>query len=344
MKMTTVGSIVAVAGALVAGPAVAKVEMKLAHFVTPKHTFSKWLAGWAKEVEQKSGGEITFKIFPGAQMGPPPKYYDIARTGRAEVVWSAHGFTPGRFPLTELSNMPFLIGSAEIGTKVLNDKTLRAKYLDKEHRGVKVLALLTHQPGNINTASKPVRTIADMKGLRIRFASQTIREFIRALGGTPRGLPPTQIVDQMQKGTLDGAFIDYGGAGIAFRMGPVTKYTTEMYSYVTSFCVCMNQRAYDGLSPKLKKVIDDTMTGREKEIGHAFDVLDAIGKKIMMKAGTKPVVLSAEQAKKFREIGAQVTEKHLARLEKKGLPARAVYAMMKELSAKHAKTSRNFMK
>jgi len=331
------------AAALWSGVAQAKTEMKLAHFVTPKHAFSQWLAGWAKDVEKKSGGEISFKIFPGSQMGPPPKYYDIARTGRAEVTWSAHGFTPGRFPLTELSNMPFLIGSAEIGTKVLNDATLRAKYLDKEHKGVKVLVLLTHQPGNIHTAKKPVRTIADMKGLRIRFASQTIRDFVRELGGTPRGLPPTQIVDQMQKGTLDGAFIDYGGAGIAFRMGPVTKYTTEMYSYVTSFCVCMNAKAYAALSPKLKKVIDQSVVAKEKEIGHAWDKLDPIGKGIMMKAGTTPIILSAAEKAKFRAVGEKVTERRIAALEKKGLPARAVYAMMKALAAKHAKTSRNFL-
>jgi len=106
----------------------------------------------------------------------------------------------------------------------------------------------------------------------------------------------------------------------------------------------MNAKAYAALSSKLKQVVDDTMTGREKEIGHAFDMLDVIGKKIMMKAGTKPVVLSAEQTKKFREAGAKVTERHLLKLEKKGLPAREVYAMMKELSAKHAKTSRNFMR
>ncbi len=332
------------AAAAWSAPASAKIELKLAHFVTAKHSFSQWLARWAKEVEQKSGGEIAFKVFPGAQMGPPPKYYDLARTGRADVTWSGHGFTPGRFPLTELSNMPFLIGSAEIGTKVLNDAGLRAKYLDAEHKGTKVLVLLTHQPGNIHTAKTPVRTIEDMKGLRIRFASQTIRDFIRALGATPRGLPPTQIVDQMQKGTLDGAFIDYGGAGIAFRMGPVTKFTTEMYSYVASFSVNMNAKTWASLPPKLKKVIDDTMTGREKEIGHEWDKLDAIGKNIMVKAGTTPVLLSAEQAKKFREVGARVTEARIAALEKKGLPAREVYAAMKALAAKHATGSRNFLR
>ena len=343
--LKTAAAAAALAGAVLwSASASAKIEMKLAHFVTPKHSFSQWLARWAKEVEQKSGGEIAFKLFPGAQMGPPPKYYDIARTGRADVTWSVHGFTPGRFPLTEMSNMPFLIGSAEIGTKVLNDAGLRARYLDKEHKGVKVLVLLTHQPGNIHTAKKPVRTTADMKGLRLRFASQTIRDYIRALGATPRGLPPTQIVEQMQKGTLDGAFIDYGGAGIAFRMGPVTKYTTEMYSYVASFSVNMNAKRYDSLSAKLKKVIDDTVTGREKEIGHEWDKLDAIGKKIMMKAGMTPIQLSDAEAKKFREVGAKVTEARIAALEKKGLPARAVYTMMKSLAAKHEKTSRNFLR
>ena len=96
----------------------------------------------------------------------------------------------------------------------------------------------------------------------------------------------------------------------------------------------MNAKRYASLSPKLKKVIDDTMTGREKEIGHEWDKLDAIGKKIMMKAGMKPIVLSAEQRAKFREVGVRVTEQRVAALEKKGLPARQVHAMMKALAAK----------
>ena len=94
---------------------------------------------------------------------------------------------------------------AEIGTKVMNDPVLRKKYLDPEHKGVKVLMLLTHQPGNINTAKKAVRRLEDIKGLRLRFASATIRDFITALGGTPVGMPPTRITESMQKGTIDGA-------------------------------------------------------------------------------------------------------------------------------------------
>lgn len=317
-------------------------ELKLAHFVTPKHSYSQWLERWTKEIEKKSNGEIKFTIFPNNQMGPPPVYYDLARKGRADVTWFNHGFTPGRFPLTELSHLPFLIGSAEIGAKVLNDETLLKKYLDAEHKGVKLLQLMTHQPGNIHTANKPVRTVADMKGLRLRAASRTIVDFIRVLGATPRGLPPTQIVEQMEKGTLDGAFIDYGGAGIAFRMGPVTKYTTEMYSYVSSFGVAMNEKTFSSLPPNLQKLVASTMKGREKEVGHEWDKLDAIGKAIMVKAGTKPIILTKAEMDRFRAAGAKVTEAALAAKEKKGLPARAAYKMMKDLADKHAKTSKVF--
>jgi TRAP-type C4-dicarboxylate transport system substrate-binding protein len=319
-----------------------KIEIKVAEFVGAQHFMSKWLVKWGEGLEKASNGRFVVKHFPGAQMGPVPVHYDLARDGRAEVSWFLHGATPGRVPLTELIQLPYFVGSAEIGTKVLNDAALRAKYLDAEHRGLKVLLLLTHQPGQIHTVRKPVRTADDLKGQRIRPASATIRDFVAALGGTPVGVPPNEQVEQLQKGTLDGSFIDYGGAGIAFKMGGVVKYTTEMYSYVSSFGVAMNPAFYDKLPPDLKKIIDDSMKGVEKEVGEGWDALDGVGKKLIVDGGAEIIKLSAAEDKRFRAVGAQVTEAKLKELEGKGLPARAVYAMMKALSEKHAKTSKNF--
>lgn len=331
--------------AMMAGAAEAQnKQLKIAHFVTPKHSVSKWIEKWSKQIAAETKGEVSFKIFPGGQLGPPPKYYDIARRGQADVTWLVHGFTPGRFPLSEISNLPYMVSSAEVGIKMLNDPELKPKFLDAEHKGVRPLLLMTHQPGNIHTAKKPIRGTGDMKGMRIRFASATIKDFIAALGGTPVGMPPTQIVDNMQKGSLDGAFIDYGGAGIAFGMGPATKYTTEMYSYVASFCVCMNKRTYDGLSANNRRIIDASVKGVGKEVGHEWDKLDPIGKGIMQKSGMTPVKLSAAEDKKFRAIGAKVAEAKIAQLEKKGLPARQVYDLMRKLAAKHQATSRSFWK
>src|SRR5882724_785344 len=142
-----------------------KYEVKVAEFVGPQHFMTKWLMQWGEKLEKASGGRLVFKHFPGAQMAPAPAHYDLARTGQADVSWFLHGGTPGRFPLTEIVNLPFMVGSAEIGTKVLNDAQLRAKYLDAEHRGVKVLVLFTHQPGGPHTTRKPIRSLDDFKGL-----------------------------------------------------------------------------------------------------------------------------------------------------------------------------------
>ena len=338
-------SVLATTAGALAAPAVwaqQKFEMKLAYFVGDQHAMSRWLIKWSEQLEKESGGRITVKRFPGSQMGPVQQHYDFARTGQADVSWFLHGATPGRFPLTELVQVPYLVGSAEIGTKVLNDAELRTKYLDAEHRGLKVLLLLTHQPGNVHTTRKPIRTADDMRGLRIRFASPTIRDFVAALGGTPVGVVPTEQVEQLQKGTIDGVFIDYGGAGIAFKMGGILKYSTEMYSYVSSFGVGMNEDFWNKLPGDLKALVTKSMTGVEKEVGEAWDALDVPGKKAIVDGGGEAIKLSADENAKFRRIGAEVSEAKVKELEGKGLPARAVYAMMKSLAEKHAATSKNF--
>jgi TRAP-type transport system periplasmic protein len=319
-----------------------KFEMKLAYFVGDQHSVSQWLIRWSEQLEKDSGGRITVKRFPNAQMGPTPGHYDFARTGQADVAWFLHGGTPGRFPLTEIVNLPFMIGSAEIGMKVLNDAELRSKYLDAEHKGIKVLMLFTHQPGGPHTTKKAIRTLEDFKGMRLRFASPTVRDLVQALGATPVGVPPTEIAEQLQKGTIDGTFIDYGGAGIAFRLGGIVKFSTELYAYVTSFGVGMNEDFWAKLPPDLKDLVMKSVTGKEKEIGEAWDSLDVPGKKALMDGGGEAIKLSAAENAKVRAIGAEVSEAKIKELDGKGLPARQVYDMMRALASKHAATSKNF--
>jgi TRAP-type C4-dicarboxylate transport system substrate-binding protein len=319
-----------------------KYEMKLAYFVGDQHAMSQWLIKWSEGLEKDSGGRIAVKRFPNAQMGPTPQHYDFARTGQADVAWFLHGGTPGRFPLTELINLPFMVGSAEIGTKVINDAELRTKYLDAEHKGIKVLLLLTHQPGGPHTTKKPIRTLDDFKGLRLRFASPTVRDLVQGLGATPVGVPPTEMAEQLQKGTLDGVFIDYGGAGIAFKLGGILKYSTELYSYVTSFGVGMNEEFWGKLPPDLQQLVARSMTGKEKEIGEAWDALDVPGKKALIDAGGEAIKFSAADQTRVRAIGAEVSEAKVKELDGKGMPGRAVYNLMRELADKHAKTSKSF--
>jgi TRAP-type C4-dicarboxylate transport system substrate-binding protein len=341
MKVKILAAAVALAFA-VGAQAQQKHEIKVATFVGPQHFSNQWLVKWGEKLEKASGGRLAFKHFPSSQLGPTPAMYDLARTGQAEVSFFLHGATPGRFLLTELIQLPYVAGSAEIGTKVINDAGLRARYFDPEHRGVKVLLLLTHQPGNVHTTRKPIRSADDMRGLRIRFSGPVIRDFIARLGGTAVGVQPNEQLEQLQKGVLDGTFIDYGGAGVAFKMGGTVKYSTEMYSYVSSFGIGMNPDFYKGLPADLRKLVDDSVKGVEKEMGEGWDALDDVGKKLLVDGGAQPIKLSAAEDKRFRQVGMEVTEAKLKELEGKGLPARAAFKQIQELSAKHAQTSRNF--
>jgi len=173
-------------------------------------------------------------------------------------------------------------------------------------------------------------------------ASATIRDFVAALGATPVGVQATEQVEQLQKGTIDGTFIDYGGAGIAFKMGAVLKYSTEMYSYVSSFGIGMNEDFWNKLPPDLKQLVTKSMTGVEKDVGEAWDTLDIPGKKAIMDGGAEAIRLSPEENAKFRKIGAEVAEAKVKELDGKGMPARAIYTTIKSLADKHAKTSKNF--
>jgi len=318
--------------------------LKLAHFIASPHFFSKYLENWAKELEKKSNGRLVVNVFPGSQLGPAPKYYDMARKGVVDIVWHLHGATPGRFPLTELSHLPYVVPSAEVGTKMLNHPDILDKYLSKEHKGVKVLYLFTHQPGNLHSRKKPVRTVEDLKGLRIRFASATIKDWVAALGGTPVGVPPNQIADGLQMGTIDGVLIDYGGAHTAFKLGGLIKYTTEMYSYVASFVICMNPKSFQRLPKDLQQLIEDTTSNVAGQIGKLWDDADAPGKAYLIREGGKTIHLSKEEDAKFKQIAKKVIDNKIAMLEKKGLPARTVYNKMIELSEEYGKTSKNFWK
>lgn len=308
------------------------VELKLSYYVGDQHAMSQWLIRWAEALEKRSNGQLVVKRFPGAQLGPAQQHYDLARTGRAEIAWFFHGGTPGRFPLTELINLPYMVGSADAGTRVLNDPELRQKYLDPEHKGVKVLVLFTHPPGQVHTAKKPIRTLSDLKGQRVRFPSPPVRDFLEALGATPVGVAPTEMVEQLQKGAIDGVMIDYGGAGIAFRMGGTVKHTTELNAYVTSFGLAMNEDVWNKLSPELQKVIADTTAAMLPEIGPAWDGIDAAGKKALMDGGMQVSRLSPEDDARARRVGADVAASRLAELEAKGLPARQVHKLMKSIA------------
>jgi TRAP-type transport system periplasmic protein len=339
---------IALGTTLLASSAVAQenFELKFASYIPEPHALSQWFIKWGDQLAKDSNGRITIKRFFGSQMGPANQHYDLARTGQADIAWFFHGGTPGRFPLTEIINMPYMVGSGEIGTKVLNDPELRDKYLEPEHKTTHLLAMVTHQPGGLHTTKKQVRTLDDIKGMRIRFPSPPIRDFLRALGASAVGVPPTEVAEQLSKGVIDGALTDYGGAAFALQLGGVIKHTTELYVYVTSFGMAMNEGVWGRMPADLRKMMTDSLAGaRTKgDLGVILDGLDPLGKKSLADQGGRAERLPAEEEAKMRRVGEEISQQHLKELEAKKLPAREVYTLMRSLADRHGKTSMSFWK
>lgn len=303
-------------------------ELKVATFVTPKHGMSQWIEKWAATLTEKSEGRLNFELLHGAQMGPPPAYYDLAANGQADITWVLHGATPGRFKLTEVSNMPFLFCSAEQATRALNDPAVR-EFIDPEHRGVKVLTTFMHPPGQINMNGGPVLSLADLEGKALRPPSKSVGQLIAMMGGKPVGLPPTAMAESLQKGTIDGTMIDYGGAGLAFQLGPFLTDITEVYAYTSSFALVMNPDSFDGLPDDLQAMINDSLDNVSAEIGQTWDKLDAIGKDVLQKAGVAIHKLPDAELSKLKGIGTKQTEGYLKSLDDAGLQGSAVMDALK---------------
>ena len=287
---------------------------------------SQWLIKWAEKLEKASGGRLVFKHFPGSQMGPTRQHYDFARTGQADVVLVPARRTPGRFPLTEIIQLPYLVGSAEIGTKVLNDRRA-AREISRRRAQGRQGAAAAHAPAGQRAHHQE----ADPHRRRHEGPAACASPRRPSAISSPRSAARRSACcrpsrsSSCRRARIDGTFIDYGGAGIAFKMGGTLKYSTEMYSYVSSFGVGMNPDFWAKLPPDLQELVTKSMAGVEKEVGEAWDALDVPGKKALIDGGGEAIKLSPAENAKFRKIGAEVAEAKVKELEGKGMPARAVY-------------------
>ena len=160
----------AVAITLGAGSAQAQtVTLKLSHFVPPQHVFHKWITAWAEKIEKESNGRLKFEIDPNGQLvGPPNRQFDAARNGIVDIAWCLHGVTPGRYPMTELANLPFTFPSVGVNLPEMAKRLteLAPKYLAAEHTGLHILHLLHHLAEILHGLSSTSKLASPASGSR----------------------------------------------------------------------------------------------------------------------------------------------------------------------------------
>lgn len=308
------------------------IELKLSHYLPPSNVISKELDRWAAELEQKSNGRLKIAIFGAGQMGPPPRQYDLARTGVADMAYLLHGFLPGRFALTELAHLPNVFDRAGADGKIRSLSVAEASAivtgltpeLTPEHTGTKPLFIVACPTVSPMFKQKEVRTPADAKGLRIRHNGPIGAAMVESWGASPAAVAPAELGDAIQKGTIDGMLFNYEAAQ-SFQIGGDIRNVTELNSATATFALVINQKRYDALPADLRALIDQN-SGVEtaRRIGALYDKAEAEGREYVVKAGVKITVPTEEERKAFRDAAAPVVERTVAGLEAKNLPAKAV--------------------
>jgi len=302
------------------------IELRVAQPFSPKHTVQTMvLDPWAKKIEEMTGGKVKVTMFPGGALGKADDHYSLAEKGIADISYALQDYTPGRFPLTSVYELPFMIPSAE-KTSVAMWKTYeKFPEFRKEYSKVKVLALFCHPPGHFNTVSKPIRTLNDFKGLKIRTASQPgVIDALKVFGAVPVTMAVSDSYSALERGVVDGTVLPWEGLYV-FNQAELLKYSTEADFYTTTMMFVMNKRKYNSLPPDVKKVIDQT-TGLvlSRETGRVYDKMRPVYKERCLEKGMQVIQLPPEDTEKLKALTMPIREDWIKDMNKKRLPGKAV--------------------
>lgn len=311
-----------------------KVVLRLSHFLpAPAAMNTKVFEPWAKKIEEESNGRLEIEIYPGSTLSKAGSTYEAATKGVIDIGVQLQGYTSGRFPLSQIAELPGLSNSSAqmscLMQSLYDDGTLAEEYQDSH-----VLALYGLGPGVLHTTNKAISTPDDMQGMRIRRPSSVAGDLIESMGGSPVGLPANDIYTSLQRGVIDGLSLPWDGVP-DFRLNELVKYHTNIPLYSSAFVVNMNQQKYDSLPEDLKKILDDNSGMKLANlVGTVISEMDTKALKAAKDAGD--TIVEVPDPLNDPEWAAPLsagTEKYLASVRASGLDADSVYERVKEVSS-----------
>ena len=237
----------------------------------------------------------------------------------------AHGYTAGRFPLTQIVELPGLSNSAEQQSCILH-KLYDDGVITKEYEDTHLLYMIGTGPGALHTIDKPLRTPADMKGLRIRQPSAVASYIIDTVGASPVGMPAPDTYTSLERGVIDGLCFAWQPIR-AFRLDELVNTHTNIPFYSAALVVSMNKDKYDSLPDDLKRVLD-SHSGKSMaaQTAKVFDVANA---EVMAAARAKgDIIIDVPDPLTDPDWSGPLIEgsqKYLDEVSASGLDAQAVY-------------------
>jgi TRAP-type transport system periplasmic protein len=285
-----------------------------------------------EEVAEVTNGTVTIEVVPAAGLGPAPATYENTVVGAQDLGWALHGYTPGRFPLTGIVEMPFMFESATEATEALWTLYEEFPALQEEYSDVHVLALFTHDAGQLWTSGEPVTSTEDMEGRTLRAPGPMQEALITELGGSPVGLPSPELFDALERGVVDGLMIAHSGLD-SFNLYEVLDNGLECNCYVAAQFLVASQDAWARLSPEQQEAIDE-IAGRELSL-RAAEVYDAEFEAVNAKLeaqGIEVTPLEGEERERWHAAGDEVAQAWIDDREAEGAPAQDMYDRLQEIA------------
>mgnify|MGYP001828241819 CR=1 FL=1 len=340
LKAAGAAAVSAVAFAAVATSALAAdVTLRLHQFLpvqanVPKNIIDPWI----EKVMSESDGRIEIQHFPSMQLGgKPPELIDQAIDGVADIVWTVSGYTPGRFPHTEVFELPFMMTNAEATSRAYWD--MAQKYMvGKEFKDFHVLGLWVHGPGLIHS-SDPIMSPSDLNGVKLRAPTRVTNMMFSSMGATAVGMPVPAVPEALSKGVIDATVIPWEVTG-ALKVPELVSNHLEFGDstlYTTTFLFAMNKAAYDALPDDLKAVLDAN-SGAEFSAfaGKQMQADDAPGREAAMDLGNSITTLTPEQVEEWRAAAAPTIDAWIAEVGEQGIDGAALIEEARALIAKYS--------
>jgi TRAP-type C4-dicarboxylate transport system substrate-binding protein len=317
-----------------------EVVLKVHHFLPPASLAqTKFIAPWCDRIAAESQGRMKCQIYPSMQLGgTPPQLVNQVRDGVADIVWTLPGYTPGRFPLSEVFELPFFTTTYEASSRALWD--FMQTHAAGELAGMKPIATWVNGPNVLHLRDKPVRTLDDLKGLKIRAPSRLGNKLLAALGATPVGMPVPQMAESLSKGVIDGALVPWEVVP-ATKTHELTRYHAEAAGAhpmtVATMIFVMSQKRYDSLPADLRKVIDDN-SGRETSawVSTQFRDADAIGRALAVANGNTIYPIAPEELTKWEAATRPVSAEWIGEVKTRGADGQQVHDAAAALVRKYS--------
>lgn len=318
------------------------VILKFHSFMPPQSNVWKDMhSAWMDKVEQDSGGRIKFERYPAMQLGgTPAQLYEQVKDGIADVVWTLPGNTPGRFPRVEAFELPFMMTNAEATSRAL--WAYVQTYAKDEFKDVRLIALQVHGPGLFHSRDKPIKSITDLKGMKVRGPTRQVTKLLSALGATPVGMPLPGIPDALSKGVIDAAVIPWEVVP-SVKVHELAKFHAEFDPtlpalYTATFVMAMNSAKYDALAPELKAVIDKN-SGIDTSgwLGKVQQGNDPKGRQSAEQRGNQIIRLNEKDYAAFRQAADSVDDDWIKEMAGKKIDGKALLEAARGLIQKHSK-------